>query len=124
MTNSALNTQVGGDHYKNLTMQPIEFAVKARLSYIQGCIVKYVSRYKNKNGKQDLEKIIHFANLALELNENTDNLISGIGLAYTFCKANRFSKTQTNIIVCVVKDDYTNVIRYCNQLIKLEYPLT
>lgn len=120
---SALNVQVGGSHYKNMAMQPVEFAVKARLSFIQGCIVKYVSRYKSKNGKQDIEKVIHFAKLAIELNEQGDDFLSCLGLAYTYCKANKFSQIQTNIIVSTVKEDYHNVVRYCSQLIKQEYPL-
>lgn len=122
--NSELYIQIGGSHYRNMTMQPVEFAVKADLRFIQGCIVKYVSRYKSKNGKQDIEKAIHFAKLAIELNQQNDEFISSLGLAYTYCKANKFSQIQTNIIVNAVKEDYHNVIRYCNQLIKQEYPLT
>lgn len=121
---SALDVQVGGGHYKSMAMQPVEFAVKAKLSFIQGCIVKYVSRYKNKNGKQDIEKAIHFARLAIELNEQGDELMSNLGLAYTYCKANKLSQVQTNIIVSAVKEDFYGVIRCCNQLIKQEYPLT
>lgn len=121
---SILDTQVGGGHYKNMAIQPVEFAVKAKLSFIQGCIVKYISRYKNKNGKQDIDKAIHFAKLAIELNEQGDEFMSNLGLAYTYCKTNKFSQAQTNIIVSAVKEDFYGVIRYCNQLIKQEYPLT
>ncbi len=120
----ALDTQIGGSHYKSMSMQPVEFAVKAHLSFIQGCIVKYVSRYKSKNGKQDLDKAIHFANLAIELNEHNDDYLTSLGLAYSYCKANKFSNLQTNIISSVIKEDYYSVIRWCNQLIKQEYPLT
>ena len=62
-----LQEQIGGSHYKNFKMQPIELITKTRCSFIQGNIVKYISRYKEKNGKQDLEKIIHYAKLALKL---------------------------------------------------------
>lgn len=121
---TALDTQVGGGHYKSMVMQPVEFAVKADLRFIQGCIIKYVSRYKSKNGKQDIEKAIHFAKLAIELNQQNDEFISSLGLAYTYCKANKFSQAQINIVVSAIKEDYHSVIRYCNQLIKQEYPLT
>lgn len=121
--NTALETQVGGSHYKDMVMQPVEFAVKAKLKFIQGCIVKYVSRYKSKNGKQDIDKAIHFSNLAIQLNDKDDNLISNLGLAYTYCKANKFSQIQTNIVVNTIKEDYYSVIRFCNKLIKQEYPL-
>lgn len=121
---SVLETQVGGSHYKNMTMQPVEFAVKANLSFIQGSIVKYVSRYKSKNGKQDIDKAIHFAKLAIELNGKGDDFLTSLGIAYTYCRTNKMSKLQTNVIVSAVKEDYYNVIRYCNQILKQEYPLT
>ncbi len=121
---SELEKQISGDYYRNMVMQPVEFIVKANLSFIQGCIVKYVSIYKSKNGKQDIEKAIHFAKLAIELNQQSDEFLSSLGLAYTYCKANKLSQLQTNIIANTAKEDYYNVIRYCNQLIKQEYPLT
>ena len=49
---STLDIQVGGNHYKDLQMQPIVLITKANCDFIQGCIIKYISRYKNKNGKQ------------------------------------------------------------------------
>ena len=117
---NVMESQVGGNHYTRLKMQPVEFIFKARLSFIQGSIVKYVSRYKYKNGKQDLEKCIHFSQLAIELCE-VETQVPSVGLAYCYCKTNEMSALQTNIIVSVVKTDYHNVIRYCNQLIKNEY---
>jgi Protein of unknwon function (DUF3310) len=66
ITNS-LNTQVGGSHYKNLAIQPVEYAFKNKLGYIEGAIVKYITRYEVKGGKEDLEKIKHFCDLLIEL---------------------------------------------------------
>ena len=43
--------QVGGKHYKNFPIQPYEFISKNNLSFFQGCVVKYVCRYLQKNGK-------------------------------------------------------------------------
>lgn len=62
----ALDNQVGGDHYKKMKIQPIEFIVANKLDFIQGCIVKYACRYKDKNKDPniDLDKIIHYAQLA------------------------------------------------------------
>lgn len=65
--NSALNQQIGGEHYKKLLYQPIMFISKMHLSFSQGCIVKYVSRYKQKNGIEDLKKAIHYCELAQEV---------------------------------------------------------
>ena len=117
----SLNDQIGGSHYKNLVQQPIEFITKASLSFIQGNIVKYITRYKHKNGKQDVEKIIHYANLAIDLKDEGPNA-KMLNLAYSYCKANELSSYQTNIIIACVQDDYYGVLRYCKQLLKSEYP--
>ena len=69
---SALDVQVGGGHYKNMVIQPVEFITKNNLGFIEGCIIKYICRYKNKNGKQDLDKIIHFVELLIDLKYATN----------------------------------------------------
>lgn len=65
--NSPLDKQVGGDHYKNMVIQPLEYTHKNNLNFCQGNIVKYVTRYKNKNGIEDLKKVIHYTELLIEL---------------------------------------------------------
>ena len=57
---SALNTQVGGSHYKNMTIQPVEFIERNNLGFCVGNIIKYVCRYKDKNGIEDLKKARHY----------------------------------------------------------------
>jgi len=57
--------QVGGKHYKTFRIQPYEFISKNNLSFFQENVVKYVCRYKDKNGIQDLEKIIHYCELEI-----------------------------------------------------------
>ena len=59
-------TQVGGNHYTKFVIQPYECIAKNALSFFQGCVVKYVCRYLNKNGIQDLEKIIHYCELEIK----------------------------------------------------------
>lgn len=63
---SALNKQVGGNHYKRMAIQPIEFITKNELLFNEGNIVKYVCRYKNKNGLEDLEKILQYCDFIEE----------------------------------------------------------
>ena len=65
----ALDTQVGGDHYKNLAIQPVEYIFKNNIGYLEGCVIKYVTRWKDKGGVQDLEKAKHFLELLIELQE-------------------------------------------------------
>lgn len=64
---SALETQVGGNHYKDLKIQPIEFIHANGLDFLTGNIIKYATRHRKKNGAEDVKKIIHYANLILEL---------------------------------------------------------
>ena len=65
--NNPLNPQVGGSHYKDCKIQPIEFIHANNLGFMEGCIVKYAARHKQKNGAEDIKKIIHYANLILKL---------------------------------------------------------
>ena len=64
---SALDVQEGGNHYKTLGIQPVEYIQANSLDYFQGNIVKYVTRHKSKNGAEDLKKAIHYCQLALEM---------------------------------------------------------
>lgn len=66
MTESVLNTQYGGEHYKGKAIQPIEYAHANNLSFFQGNVVKYVTRYKDKKGAEDIEKAVHYLQMILE----------------------------------------------------------
>jgi len=63
---SAWNKQEGGSHYKNLKIQPMQYALENKLDYAQANVVKYVTRHKEKNGKEDLLKAIHNLELMIE----------------------------------------------------------
>lgn len=67
---SALQEQVGGQHYKEMAIQPVEFIHANNIGYIEGAIIKYACRWRKKNGVEDLKKIIHFAQLLIQLEEN------------------------------------------------------
>lgn len=62
----ALSIQVGGDHYKNMAIQPVEFCMKNNLNFCVSSAIKYLCRYKNKNGVEDLRKAQHFIDLLIE----------------------------------------------------------
>ena len=64
---SALDVQEGGNHYKAMKIQPVEYIHANNMDFFQANIVKYVSRHKAKDGAKDLRKVIHYAQLALEL---------------------------------------------------------
>ena len=67
MSNSALKKQVEGDHYKKYTIQPIEFITKNNIPFIEGNIIKYICRWKDKGSTKDLDKVIHYVELLKEL---------------------------------------------------------
>lgn len=67
------NRQVGGLHYQTMKIQPSEFIVENGLGWYEGNAVKYICRHKVKNGKQDLEKAIHYLELALDYYYPEDN---------------------------------------------------
>jgi len=60
-----MSKQVGGSHYL-MPIEPIDFIVKNNMEYREANVVKYVCRHKNKNGKQDIEKAIHYLEMILE----------------------------------------------------------
>lgn len=67
---SALDKQVGGNHYKQFPIQPVEFINTNNLSYMQGNVIKYVVRYTFKNGIADLEKAKHYIEMLIEFERN------------------------------------------------------
>jgi hypothetical protein len=65
--NSALQNQVGGDHYKKLKIQPMVYAYENKLDPLQFSVVKYVTRFRDKAGEQDLNKAKHCIDMLIEL---------------------------------------------------------
>ena len=66
MTN-ALEKQEGGNHYKGYSIQPIEYIHANNIPFAEGSVIKYVTRWRDKNGVADLKKAIHFLELLIEL---------------------------------------------------------
>jgi hypothetical protein len=64
------STQVGGNHYNKLKIQPITYIMANKLSYGQGNVVKYVTRYPDKNGIEDLKKAKQYIDFLIEELEN------------------------------------------------------
>ena len=63
---AAKDKQVGGHHYKNLKIQPVEYIMANNLNYCEGNVIKYVTRYKQKGGIMDLEKAKHYIDLLIQ----------------------------------------------------------
>ena len=67
---TANDWQVGGGHYKVLSIQPWDFIAANKLGYFEGNVVKYVSRHQDKGGLQDLHKARHYLDKLIELEED------------------------------------------------------
>jgi len=68
----SLEKQVGGNHYKDMEIQPVEFIHENSIPFIEGCVIKYVCRHTYKGGRVDIEKAIHFLEMLLELEYKKD----------------------------------------------------
>ena len=66
MDSSAKSKQVGGNHYKTLKIQPGVYIRENNLGWYEGNVVKYVSRHKDKNGLEDINKAIHYLEMIKE----------------------------------------------------------
>lgn len=66
------NHQVGGDHYKKMKIQPIKYILENGLGYCEANVVKYISRWKDKNGIEDLRKARHYIDILIEQEMSAD----------------------------------------------------
>jgi hypothetical protein len=71
-TSSALDVQIGGQHYKDYAIQPVEFIYKNKIPYIEGCAIKYLCRWREKGGIEDLRKVKHYIDLLIEMELRND----------------------------------------------------
>ena len=63
---SAYDKQIGGKHYQNFSIQPSKFVIENELLFPEGNVIKYICRHRFKNGKEDLEKAVHFIEMIIE----------------------------------------------------------
>ena len=103
---SANNTQIGGDHYQS-GYQHWDFVQRTLQGrYLEGCITKYVSRWRKKNGLQDLQKASHY--LAKLIEEFGARRVAPLGLntlafedARIFNALNKLGTYESTIITCI-----------------------
>ena len=80
---SALDTQIGGGHYKGMKIQPMEYSMKNGLDACQHTAIKYISRFREKGGIQDLEKAKHCIDMLIEFERQRLNEVEQIGQRHT-----------------------------------------
>lgn len=69
-TNTSEAVQIGGDHYKKLAIQPMRYSMLNNLDPCQHTIIKYVTRFRDKGGIQDLEKAKHVIDMLIEFEKD------------------------------------------------------
>ena len=97
----SLDVQVGGNHYHQFKKQPIELIAECGWNFVQGNIAKYALRFPFKNGKQDIEKAIHYSDLGADLHAKDEPLSIHLEIIKDFVKINNFDVT-TSILLCAI----------------------
>lgn len=72
-TPDPMTVQVGGSHYKGMAIQPMQYSMANGFDALQHTIIKYVSRFRNKNGIEDLRKARHAIDMLIAHEENNAN---------------------------------------------------
>ena len=68
----ATDIQIGGNHYSKMEIQPIEYIMKNKIPYCEANVIKYLSRWRSKNGVEDLRKARHYIDLLIEAEMEAD----------------------------------------------------
>lgn len=71
---NAMDKQEGGNHYKDMTIQSVEFIHRNGIGFIEGCAIKYLCRWRKKNGIEDLKKARHYIDMLIEMEGTKDGV--------------------------------------------------
>lgn len=63
---NSLARQEGGQHYKGMAIQPVQYIMANGIGFVEGNVIKYVSRWRDKGGVEDLKKARHFLDILIE----------------------------------------------------------
>lgn len=120
-SNSAFSEQIGGSHYKDMPFQPICLIGELDLDFCQGNVVKYVSRYKLKDGERDLEKAKHYCQMAMEMADkpapDAVYLSEAIDDVWDFVRQNNLDYEVYMILMHVVRRHWEEAEQAIDELI-------
>lgn len=112
------NKQVGGTHYECLQHEPVEAFVHYNMDWFQSEILKYCSRFKNKNGEEDLRKAYQVADMAIDFGLGQLELFSKVdAFAIEYSSQFEYASTMGEILSALLLHDYVTVKKCINQLI-------
>lgn len=122
--------QVGGNHYELLKVEPVKVFVAFNFNWFQAEILKYTSRFLNKNGEQDLEKAIHISQMALDLkvgNRSKAKFVKIVGsnsnlkeLIEDFTEQFEYKEFVAMILIGIIEQRYDSV-KSCVKKLKEKY---
>lgn len=111
---SALDTQVGGSHYKDLKIQPVEYITANNIPYMEGNVIKYVTRWREKGGLRDLEKAKHYLEMLIEMQNQKakDGLLKLVEKELEDCKGDTGEKQAPELTMSAASVHYENIKSY------------
>lgn len=112
---STNDRQVGGKHYLK-EYQHWDMVIDTKMPYLPGCATKYVARWKDKNGTEDLLKSMHYLEKATERCVYTEESLESEALVFKF--ANQLETREQDIVVDIYKGFYVNAINAIRELIE------
>lgn len=120
MSNDPNERQVGGLHYKDTVYEHWDFVCDTDQHYLIGCTTKYISRHKDKNGKQDLEKAIHYLEKATHRGVKVDqHNLEHREKWIEFCKEQHH--LEYVVLIMIYEGDYETAIETINYIIEKQY---
>lgn len=125
MNRNPLKEQVGGDHYMRMKIQPIEFTELNRLGFSIGCIVKYISRHRFKNGAEDIRKVIQYADF-IDLYDVPTPEDRFMSIASYICQ-NNITGLDKDVLLELFNNPLNSkqmskkIIKICKTILKEEY---
>ena len=113
--------QIGGNHYKS-DYQPLNLILKYNLNFIQGSVIKYVTRHRRKNKEEDLLKALSLCETGLNFDKYNFLYYDVNNDVYDYCKKNELnSYLYEKVIIDILKKDYQDAINNIKAIIKTEY---
>ena len=113
--------QVGGSHYQS-DYQPLNLILKYNLNFIQGSVIKYVTRHRRKNKEEDLLKALSLCETGLKFDKYVFFYNDVSNEVYDYCKKNELNSClYENLVIDILKKDYHDAMDNIKAIIKTEY---
>lgn len=118
----ASEKEIGGSHYKNESLQPLDIIAAIDLNFFQGNIVKYVTRHSKKNGLEDLKKAYHYCQLGREYDPyNSSDLNPSFRIDEWINKYSQATSIPKSFLYSVINQEWDKASDYIKDAARKEY---